>query len=160
MSTDIIKCQKKYIFFKSLKSKQCEGAGEGFGGGSLDSFYVEWGILFLFLSTLICARQVFLEPHCSQHHKAFLKTSSLPSVKSWAQWRLSASSLGDLSGAPTERMRCWGTRAGAEGEVGTLCLTLFLLSGQDRDGLALKWSGHNPRTGMWASCASIYTPIS
>lgn len=55
MSTDIIKCQKKYIFFKSLKSKQCESAGEGFGGGSLDSFYVKLGVSFLLVSTLICA---------------------------------------------------------------------------------------------------------
>lgn len=55
MSTDIIKCQKKYIFFKSLKSKQCEGAGEGLVGGSLDSFYGKLGILFLFGSTLISA---------------------------------------------------------------------------------------------------------
>lgn len=38
MSTDIIKCQKKYIFFKGLKSKQREGAREGVGWGSLDSF--------------------------------------------------------------------------------------------------------------------------
>ena len=56
MSTDIIKCQKKYIFFKSLKSKQREGAGGGgLGWGCLDSFYVQLGILFLFVSTLICA---------------------------------------------------------------------------------------------------------
>lgn len=55
MSTDIIKCQKKYIFFKRLKSKQCEGAGVGSGGGCSDSFYVQLGILFLFVSTLICA---------------------------------------------------------------------------------------------------------
>lgn len=55
MSTDIIKCQKKYIFFKGLKSKQCEGAREGSGGEVWTAFNVELRILFLFVSTLICA---------------------------------------------------------------------------------------------------------
>lgn len=129
MSTDIIKCQKKYIFFKSLKSKQCEGAGEGFGGGSLDSFYVKLGVSFLLVSTLICASWVFLEPYCSHHHKAFLKKSSSFSLfeKLSPFDVLSPSPTGDLSDPPVgENSKHWRAQElGAEDEVST-CVSLFI----------------------------------
>ena len=38
MSTDIIKCQKKYISFKNLKSEQCEGARKGWVGDIWTAF--------------------------------------------------------------------------------------------------------------------------
>lgn len=138
---------------------------EGLGGGRLDSFYVELGIVFLFLSKLICASWVFLEPSWSHHRKAFRKKSPLPLhyLKSWAH-------VASLSSPPTPRrsfralvgelQTCWRTpELGARGEVRTPRVSLFLLLGPNQDCLALKLSAHRPRSGMWADCASIYTLI-
>lgn len=165
MSTDIIKCQKKYIFFKNLKSKQCEGAGGwGPGWGCLDSFYVQLGILFLFVSTLICASWFFfLEHYYSHQYKTFLKKSSSCSLFE----KLSPFEDSLLPPGVTSEMlqrkldilkgnQSWKPRMRWE----HLWLSLFLLSVQNQDCLALKLIAHKPKSGMYAYCASIYTLIS
>lgn len=111
MSTDIIKCQKKYIFFKSLKSKQCEGAGEGLGAGSSDSSYLKLGIWFLFAFALICSGCVFLEPYCSHRDKASLQKS--PSF-SFSE-KLSPFDISLLSPRETSQMLRWEKTGYTEG---------------------------------------------
>lgn len=151
MSTDIIKCQKKYISFKEHKSNQHEGARKGWVGVSGPRLCAVKEILFLFMSTLIHCQLIFfsrvpLQPPLQNVSQEIPLSFMIWKAKSI--WRCSP-------------LRYWrAPELEAEDEVGCQALH-FYCQYKIKDWLALRLkTTHKPRSGMYAYCASIYTLIS
>lgn len=123
--------------------------------GEFEQLSCEVRILLLSVSTLICVSWVFLESYYSHCHKAFFRKffflsqfEELSSLKLsfLVQWEEPVNA---------QRRRLWELEKGWE----SLCPCLFVLSIQNQDCPPLRFKANKPRSGMRASCASIYTSM-